>query len=62
MRSNAVHWFYDNEPQSFDMMKLFCADNNLIRHDLRHREIYITDARKTAPEKLKTVLRYFVKK
>lgn len=52
---------YDDEPQSFEKMKAFCADNNLTRHDLRHREIYITDARKTPPEKLKTVLRYFVK-
>lgn len=51
---------YDDEPQSFELMKVFCADNNLTRHDLQHREIYITDARKTAPEKLKTVLRYFV--
>lgn len=51
---------YDDEPASFDKMKQFCADHNLTRHDLRHREIYITDARKTVPEKSKTVLRYFV--
>lgn len=53
---------YDDEPKSFEKMKEFCAENDLIRHDLRHREIYISDARKTAPEKLKTVLRYFVAK
>ena len=53
---------FDDEPKSFELMKAFCTTNNLIREDLRHREIYITDARKTAPEKLKTVLRYSVKR
>ena len=53
---------YDDEPRSFEKMKDFCRVNNLIREDLRHREIYISDVRKTAPEKLKTTLRYFVKR
>ena len=53
---------YDDEPKSFEMMKEFCRNNHLLRGDLRHREIYLSDFRKTAPEKLKTVLRYFVKK
>ncbi len=53
---------YDDEPESFEQMKSYCEQNNFIRQDLRHREIYLSDARKTAPEKLKTVLRYFVKK
>ncbi len=52
---------YDDEPKSFEVMKGFCKSNKLTREDMRHREIYISDARKTAPEKLKTVLRYFVK-
>lgn len=52
---------FDEEPQSFEKMKAYCVENNLIREDLRHREIYISDFRKTVPEKLKTVLRYFVK-
>lgn len=51
---------YDNEPQSFEEMKEFCRLNNFTREDLRHREIYLSDFRRTAPEKLKTVLRYFV--
>lgn len=51
---------YDDEPVSFDKMKQFCAENKLKRTDLRHREIYISDFRKTSPSKLKTVLRYFV--
>ncbi len=52
---------YDDEPESFEKMRSFCEQNNFNRQDLRHREIYLTDARKTAPEKLKTVLRYFIK-
>lgn len=52
---------YDDEPKSFELMKSYCQDNNLNREDLRHREIYISDPRKTSPNKLKTVLRYFVK-
>jgi len=51
---------YDDEPQSFKKMKDFITLNNLEISTLRHREIYITDARKTEKEKLKTVLRYIV--
>lgn len=51
---------YDDEPASFDMMKKFAIENNLSRKEMTHREIYLTDARKTAPEKLKTVLRFKV--
>ncbi len=52
---------YDNEPQSFEVMKAFIMNNNLERVSLQHREIYISDARKVEPAKLKTVLRYMVK-
>lgn len=51
---------YDNESDSFSKMKDYCLENNLRRVSEKHREIYITDARKTAAEKLKTVLRYKV--
>lgn len=51
---------YDEEPQSFDVMKKFIEENNLEITTLRHREIYISDARKTEKSKLKTVLRYMV--
>jgi len=51
---------YDNEPQSFEKMKKFIKENNLEITTLRHREIYISDARKTEKSKLKTVLRYMV--
>ena len=51
---------YDDEPQSFEQMKKFIKENNLKITTLRHREIYLSDARKTEKSKLKTVLRYMV--
>lgn len=53
---------YDDEPASFKLMEDFCAENGLIRESKKHREIYLSDARKVLPEKLKTVLRIKVKK
>lgn len=52
---------YDNEPESFKIMEEFLVENNLERVSLRHREIYLSDARKVAADKLKTVLRFLVK-
>lgn len=51
---------YDDEIKSFDIMKEYCTENNLERVSKVHREIYISDARKTEKDKLKTVLRYKV--
>jgi len=51
---------YDDEPESFGKMAEFCKVRGLTRTQLIHREIYITDARKTASEKLKTILRFSV--
>lgn len=51
---------YDDEIKSFDIMKEYCTENNLERLSKVHREIYISDARKTEKDKLKTVLRYKV--
>ncbi|QAA32375.1 GyrI-like domain-containing protein [Clostridium manihotivorum] len=51
---------YDDEPGSFEQMKHFIKESNLEIKTLRHREIYISDARKTDISKLKTVLRYMV--
>jgi len=51
---------YDNEPESFSQMEEFCKENNLVRKSKQHREIYLSDARKVSPEKLKTVLRFQV--
>lgn len=52
---------YDDEPASFEMMEAFAAEHGLERLSKRHREIYISDFRKVAPEKLKTVLRFKTK-
>lgn len=51
---------YDSEPMSFAEMNTFALDNNLLRSSLAHREIYLSDARKVQPEKLKTILRFQV--
>lgn len=52
---------YDSEPASFRRMEEFCGENGLERTEMRHREIYISDIRKTEPDKLKTVLRIKVR-
>lgn len=52
---------YDNEAETFQIMEDFAQQENLYRLNKAHREIYLNDARKTAPEKLKTVLRFQVK-
>ncbi len=54
------HGSYDNEPASFALMQQFCDDNAYIRAQKTHKEIYLTDARKTAPEKQKTTLRFSI--
>ena len=51
---------YDHEPESFKKMEEFAHTKNLKRISHRHREIYLSDARKVAPEKLRTVLRFQV--
>ncbi len=56
---------YDDEPASIAAMDKFIADNgyeNDISDTRRHHEIYLSDARKVAPEKLKTVIRHQIKK
>ena len=51
---------YEEEPKTFELMEQYCSENNLKRAEKQHKEIYISDARRTAPEKLKTVLRFKV--
>lgn len=53
---------YDNEPASFAKMEAFCLEHGYKRIEKTHREIYLTDARKTEPQKMKTVLRFQVSK
>lgn len=53
---------YDNEGKTFAKMEAFAKQNGLtpVHKAFHHREIYLSDFRKTAPERLKTVLRLFV--
>ncbi len=51
---------YDDEPASFDAMEAYCNAQGYQRQSKRHREIYLSDPRKTAKDKLKTVLRFKV--
>lgn len=51
---------FDSEPESFARMDAYLAAQGLVRKSKIHKEIYISDFRKTKPEALKTVLRYFV--
>nr|WP_274528636.1 GyrI-like domain-containing protein [Paenibacillus piscarius] len=51
---------YDEEPASFARMEQFCAGAGLRRESKLHREIYLSDARRVKPEKLRTVLRFKV--
>lgn len=53
---------YDEESKTFSIMEDYCTQNNLQRTSKIHREIYISDARKTSPDKLKTVLRFKVER
>jgi len=48
---------YASEPETIARMETF-ADENGYRYRGRHHEIYLGDPRRSAPEKLKTVLRH----
>ena len=55
---------FDSEPITIGKMKAFAEQQGLsiaIDDVRRHHEIYLSDPRKTAAEKLKTVIRYPVK-
>jgi hypothetical protein len=51
---------YSTEPETLKIIGKFSDDNKLERNGLHH-EIYLSDFRKTGPEKLKTILREPVK-
>lgn len=40
---------YDDEPASFARMEAFCEENGYIRSSKLHREIYLSDPRRTKP-------------
>lgn len=51
---------YDHEPESFAKMEAFCQENGYMRSAKTHREIYLSDPRKTEMLKMKTVLRFSI--
>lgn len=56
---------YDDEPETIAQMDTYLEQNgyeNDINDKRRHHEIYLSDPRKTVPEKLKTVIRHPIKK
>ena len=56
---------YDSEPATVELMHRFMQEQGYeldITDRRMHHEIYLSDARKTAPEKLKTVIRHPVRK
>lgn len=56
---------FDNEPATVALMDAYLEQNgyvNDINKDRLHHEIYMSDARKAAPEKWKTVIRHPIKK
>ena len=56
---------FDDEPQTVTLMDEYIAQNgyeNDIIESRLHHEIYLSDARKVAPEKWKTVIRHPIKR
>ena len=56
---------YDDEPATVDRMHRFMEEQGYaldITDQRMHHEIYLSDARKVAPEKLKTVIRHPIRK
>ena len=55
---------YDDEPKTIQQIFAFAAESGYLPDfagERRHHEIYLSDPRRTAPEKLKTVIRIPVK-
>ncbi len=56
---------YDEEPATVELMHRYAAEQGYlpdITGERLHHEIYLTDARKTDPAKLKTVIRHPIRK
>nr|WP_321298461.1 GyrI-like domain-containing protein [uncultured Sphaerochaeta sp.] len=51
---------YQDEDASFARMEQYCAEHQLKRSSTSHREIYLSNPKKTEPDQLKTVLRFAV--
>ncbi len=55
---------YDDEPKTVELMHKFMEEQRYeldITEERMHHEIYLSDVRKVAPEKLKTVVRHPIK-
>lgn len=56
---------YDDEPATVARMEEYIRENGYVSDlcaERQHHEIYISDPRKTAPEKRKTVIRHPIKR
>lgn len=56
---------YATEPATIERMRAFAEENgyrDCVGHERKHHEIYMSDPRRAAPDKLKTVLRHPVEK
>lgn len=56
---------FDEEPATVEIMDQYLLENgyeNDITEERRHHEIYLSDARRVAPEKWKTVIRHPIRK
>lgn len=53
---------YDSEAATFETMQKFAGEQGFKRTAMSHHEIYMSDARRTKPENLKTILRFRVRK
>ena len=52
---------FDTEIESFEKLDNFASEMNLERSEKLHTEIYLNNKKRTAEDKLKTILRYTVK-
>ncbi len=52
---------YSEEPETIEKMKLFAQENEYVLRG-KHHEIYLGDPRRAKPERLRTILRYPIKK
>jgi hypothetical protein len=51
---------YDSEVKSFELLEKFTEKEGYNRKEKSHREIYISDPRKTSQDKMKTILRFAI--
>ena len=56
---------YDDEPATVEAMRAFAEEQGYVEDfsdERLHHEIYLNDARRAAPEKLKTVIRHPIRR